>query len=74
MAQVSLYLEDSFYHQIEQIAESEKMPISNWIIKQLRPKVVSHYSDDFAELFGSVDDPTFIRPEQQVVENRLELI
>lgn len=74
MAQISLYLEDSFFAQIEQIAQAEKMPVSNWIIQQLRPKVSNHYSKEFANLFGSIDDPTFKRPEQAPVEQREALL
>lgn len=74
MAQISLYLEDSFFAQIEQIAQAEKMPISNWIVNQLRPKVTSYYSQEFADLFGSIDDPTFIRSEPTAAESREGLL
>lgn len=70
MPQLSLYLTQDQLSKIENEAHAEKMSLSKWAISKLMKEIEPRYPDGWADLFGSVSDETFCRPEQPGLETR----
>ena len=70
MPQLSLYVTQSQFIKIQREAHAEKMSLSKWAISQIMDRIEPHYPDGWADLFGSVSDSTFSRPEQPILESR----
>lgn len=70
MPQLSLYLTQEQLARVETETHSEKMSLSKWVVTKILDKVEPRYPDGWADLFGSVHDETFIRPEQPIIEHR----
>ena len=73
MPQLSLYVTQEQFQKIEREAHAEKMSLSKWVISQIMNKIEPRYPDDWADLFGSVSDESFKRPEQPILETRESL-
>ena len=73
MPQLSLYVTHDQFQKIEREAHAEKMSLSKWVISQIMNKIEPRYPDDWADLFGSVSDESFKRPEQPILETRESL-
>lgn len=73
MPQLSLYVTQDQFQKIEREAHAEKMSLSKWVISQIMNKIEPRYPDDWADLFGSVSDESFKRPEQPILETRESL-
>lgn len=64
MPQISLYIDENTLRKIENAAARAHMSISRWVAQQLKSKVEQVYPPRFEELFGSIDDQAFVRPDQ----------
>ncbi len=64
MPQISLYVNQNDYDKIVEAARFSGKSISNWVAEAVRPKFRQGYSQEFLDLFGSVQDESFRRPEQ----------
>ncbi|MFP4365193.1 MAG: DUF6364 family protein [Spirochaetia bacterium] len=62
MPQISLYIDEKTMKKIESAAKQENLSISKWVANQLRAKLEPCYSDEFKDLYGSIEDPSFGRP------------
>lgn len=73
MPQLSLYVTKEQLLKIEKEAHSEKKSLSKWAISKIMEKIEPHYPEGWADLFGSVSDSSFDRPEQPQIEIRESL-
>ncbi|MFA6937645.1 MAG: hypothetical protein WCQ67_05385 [Treponema sp.] len=64
MPQISLYVKEPYYSKIEKAAKNAKTSISSWVLDKIIPQIEPSYSQEFIDLFGSVKDDTFKRPDQ----------
>ena len=63
MPQISLYIDETTLKKVEQQAKLSHVSISKWVAEQIRNKIEPRYPDDFASLYGSLEDE-LERPEQ----------
>ena len=70
MPQLSLYVTQDQLLKIENEAHGEKMSLSKWVVSKIMENIESHYPDGWADLFGSVSDSSFTRPDQPKLEIR----
>ena len=70
MPQLSLYVTQEQLLKIENEAHAEKMSLSNWVVSKIMERIEPHYPDGWADLFGSVSDSSFARPDQPKLETR----
>ena len=70
MLQLSLYVTQDQFQKIEREAHADKMSLSKWVVSQIMNKIEPRYPEGWADLFGSISDPSFSRPEQPVLETR----
>ena len=70
MPQLSLYVTEEQLQKIEREAHADKMSLSKWVVSQIMNRIEPRYPDGWADLFGSVSDSSFSRPEQPVLETR----
>ena len=73
MPQLSLYVTNDQFQKIEREAHAEKMSLSKWVVSQIMNKIEPRYPEGWADLFGSVADASFERPNQPVLETRESL-
>ncbi len=73
MPQLSLYVTNDQFQKIEREAHAEKMSLSKWVVSQIMNKIEPRYPEGWADLFGSVSDASFERPEQPILETRESL-
>ena len=64
MPQISLYIDEKTLKKVESAAMRQHTSISKWVAEQIRARVEPAYPYDYESLFGSIDDPTFIEPEE----------
>lgn len=60
MPQISLYIDQATLKKIGSAAKNQHVSISKWVAEQLRLKVDAVYPEHFDELFGSINDNTFL--------------
>lgn len=70
MPQLSLYLTQEQLLKLENEAKTEKMSLSKWVVSKIIDKIEPRYPEGWSDLFGSVKDDSFVRPEQQKLETR----
>ena len=70
MPQLSLYVTQDQFLKIEREAHADKMSLSKWVVSQVMNQIEPRYPEGWADLFGSVSDNSFERPEQPVLESR----
>jgi len=63
MPQLSLYLDEKTLKRVQQAAKISRVSVSKWVANQLRSQLKNDWPDQYFELFGSIADPTFDRPE-----------
>ena len=73
MPQLSLYLTQEQLAKVENEAHADKMSLSKWVVTQIINRIEPRYPDVWADLFGSVHDASFFRPEQPQLEQRENL-
>jgi hypothetical protein len=64
MPQVSLYIDKKTLDKIEKLAKKSKTSISKWVGTRLKKIIEKEYPDDFFNLFGSIQDETFRKPNE----------
>ena len=70
MPQLSLYVTQEQLLKIENEAHAEKMSLSKWVVSKIMEKIEPRYPDGWGDLFGSVSDLSFTRPDQPKLEMR----
>lgn len=70
MPQLSLYVTQDQLLKIEHEAHADNMSLSKWVVSKIMNQIEPRYPDGWADLFGSVSDDSFSRPEQPVLETR----
>jgi hypothetical protein len=63
MPQISLYIDESTLKKVETAALNQHVSISKWVAEQIRTRVEPIYPANFENLFGSISDETFMRPD-----------
>ena len=71
MLQLSLYVTQDQLSKIENEAHVENMPLSKWGVSKIMERIELHYPEGWADLFGSVSDSSFTRPDQLKLETRV---
>ena len=64
MPQISLYIDEVTLKKVESAASRQHVSISKWVADQIRSKVDPVYPKGYENLFGSVSDDSFARPDQ----------
>lgn len=64
MPQISLYIDENTLKKVESAASRQRVSISKWVAEQIRARLEPAYPADFADLFGSISDVTFRRPQE----------
>lgn len=67
MTQVSLYFDERTFKQVKAAAKKSHLSISSWVRRQLEPALLrqrDEWPEEWSNLFGSIDDPSFVRPDQ----------
>lgn len=62
MPQISLYIDEPTLRKVEYAAKAQQVSISKWVAEQIRSRVDAVYPTGFEQLFGSIDDDTFVEP------------
>jgi hypothetical protein len=64
MPQISLYIDEPTLKQVERAAKKQKTSLSKWVVEQLKARLEPVYPDDYETLFGSIDDESFVEPDE----------
>jgi hypothetical protein len=64
MPQIQLDIDNIFFEKIEKIAKQKKTSVSDWLEDTIKKTLGNDYPDDFFELFGAINDDTFIEPDE----------
>ena len=64
MPQISLYIDGDTLRKVEDAAARQKISISKWVAEHIRACIEPAYPPDFPDLFGSIPDDTFSRPQE----------
>jgi hypothetical protein len=69
MPQVSLYLEENILAFARRKAKENKQSVSKYVASVLEEKTTSVWPEGYFALFGSLQDDSFVRPEQPSFED-----
>ncbi len=69
MPQLSLYIDKEILHKIEKAAKIENLSISKWVSSKLKKILDNSWPNNYFELFGSIDDETFTKPDSMKFED-----
>lgn len=64
MPQISLYIDRPTLKKVENAAKKQHISISRWVADQLRGRLDPVYPEGYENLFGSVNDHSFMEPEE----------
>ena len=70
MPQLSLYVTQDQLLKIENEAHAENMSLSKCVVNKIMERIEPRYPESWANLFGSVSDSSFARPDQPKLETR----
>jgi hypothetical protein len=62
MPQISLNIDQIIFEKIRKIAKQQKTSVSDWIEDNIKRTLEHDYPNDFFELFGAINDDTFVEP------------
>ncbi len=62
MPQISVSIDEKTFRKVEITAQRQGISVSRWIEEQIKAKVDPVYPTNLADLFGSIDDKTFVKP------------
>jgi hypothetical protein len=62
MPQISLNIDQNILEKIKKIAKQKKTSVSDWVEDNIKKTLGSDYPNDFFELFGAINDDTFVEP------------
>lgn len=60
MPQVSLYIDEITLRRIETAAKTEKLSLSKYVSTKLRRSLADEWPDHYDELFGAIEDDSFV--------------
>ncbi|MDR0887771.1 MAG: ribbon-helix-helix domain-containing protein [Candidatus Methanoplasma sp.] len=66
---MSVYIDDETLEKLEARSEQEGISVSKIVVKALKERFSNTWPDNFRDLFGSIDDDTFVRPEQPPLDD-----
>jgi len=70
MPQISLYVDNETLQKVEQAAKLENKSISKWVSSRLNYSLQNNLSDEWFNLFGSIQDDSFVeQPEINTKHN-----
>lgn len=72
MPQISLYIDDDTIKKIKRAAKLENKSISKWVASRLKLSLEKKWPDDWFNLFDSIDDKSFIEPQEVDVKHDLK--
>jgi len=58
--QVSLYIDEITLRRIETAAKTEKLSLSKYVSTKLRRSLTDEWPDHYDELFGAIEDDSFV--------------
>lgn len=64
MPQLSLYIDQSTLKKVEKAAKNDNISISKWVCRKLSSSIQDDWPENYFDLFGSIKDESFKRPEQ----------
>ena len=64
MPQLSLYIDEETLKRIEAGADAENLSLSKYVVKKLKQSIRDRWPENFSQLYGSIQDDTFIIPEE----------
>lgn len=64
MPQLSLYLDETTMGELRDRAEQRNTSLSKYVGSLLREDATSKWPEGFFDLYGSIDDDTFVRPPE----------
>lgn len=64
MAQLTVYLDEKIRRQIERAAREGSVSVSRWVKEKLTEALERDWPTGYFDLFGSLKDVDFARPEQ----------
>ncbi|MDR1320250.1 MAG: DUF6364 family protein [Gracilibacteraceae bacterium] len=62
MPQISLNIDQIVFEKIKKIAKQKGTSVSDWVEDNIRKTLGNDYPNDFFELFGAINDDTFVEP------------
>jgi hypothetical protein len=62
MPQISLNIDQIIFEKIKKIAERKRTSVSDWVEDNIKKTLGNGYPNDFFELFGAINDDTFVEP------------
>ena len=62
MPQISLYIDEITLNKVEDAANRQHISISKWVAEQIRTRLDPVYPIHYEDLFGSISDDSFNRP------------
>lgn len=71
MPQISLYIDESTLKKVENAAKRQNISISKWVGEQIPSQLDPKYPCEFEKLFGSIDDESFIEPNELSISSDL---
>lgn len=63
MAQLSLYLDDGLMGRLKRRASNEGISVSKYVARLVEENLLYTWPKGYFDLFGSIDDETFVEPE-----------
>lgn len=63
MPQLSLYFDDATLKRVEKAAKLSRVSTSKWVRGRLMRSLEDEWPDDYFDLFASIQDDSFERPE-----------
>ena len=64
MPQISLYIDEQTLEKLKAAAEREHTSISKWVARRIRSQIEPEYPAGYEELFGSIQDESFVEPKK----------
>ncbi|MDR0877453.1 MAG: hypothetical protein LBN21_05325 [Treponema sp.] len=64
MPQIALNIDEITFGKIENAAKQRKTSVSAWVENNLQVILKNDFSNDFFDLFGAINDDTFVEPEE----------
>ncbi|GHU89940.1 hypothetical protein FACS189476_09510 [Spirochaetia bacterium] len=64
MPQIALNVDEITLEKINNAAKQRKTTISAWVENNIKNILKNDFSNDFFDLFGAIDDDTFVEPEK----------
>ena len=64
MPQIALNIDEITLEKINNAAKQRKTTISTWMENNIKHILKNDFSNDFFDLFGAINDDTFVEPEE----------